>query len=103
MFRTGEARTISSLLRDGERLNRAAPLLRWTPVEGARYRVRVLTPELDLLDESEDLAAPEFRLREDVLQKLPGGSRILWQVEARAGGAAIVVLAETVCALMPRN
>jgi hypothetical protein len=91
VFRTGEARAIASLLPGDARLARAAPVLRWTPVEGARYRVRVLTPELDLLDESEDLAAPEYRLREDVLQKLPGGARILWQVEARAGGAAVVV------------
>jgi hypothetical protein len=91
VYRTGESRTIASLLPDDKPLSRAAPVLRWTPVEGARYRVRVLTPELDLLDESEDLAASEYRLREDVLQKIPGGSRILWQVEARAGGAAIVV------------
>lgn len=91
VFRTGESRAIVSLVPDDARLSRAAPVLRWTPVEGARYRVRVLTPELDLLDESEDLTAPEYRVREDVLQKVPGGSRILWQVEARTGGAAVVV------------
>jgi ferric-dicitrate binding protein FerR (iron transport regulator) len=91
VFRTGESRTIASLLPDDARLSRAAPVLRWTPVEGARYRVRVLTAELDLLDESDDLSAPEYRLSEDVLRKIPGGSRILWQIEARAGGAAVVV------------
>ena len=91
VFRTGEARTISSRLPAGERLVRAAPVLRWSPVEGARYRVRVLTADLDLLDESDDLAEPEYRLRDDVLQKIPSGARILWQVEARAGGAAVVV------------
>jgi hypothetical protein len=91
VYRTGESRAIVSLLPGDARLTRAAPVLRWSPVEGARYRVRVLTPELDLLDESEDLAAPEYRLSDDVLQKIPGGARILWQVEARSGGAAVVV------------
>jgi hypothetical protein len=91
VFRTGESRTIASLLPDDARLSRATPVLRWTPVEGARYRVRVLTAELALLDESDDLLVPEYRLSEDLLRTLPGGSRVLWQVEARAGGAAVVV------------
>jgi hypothetical protein len=91
VFRTGESRSIASLLPAGARLSRAAPVLRWTPVEGARYRVRVLKEELDLLDESDDLAVPEYRLRDDILQKVPAGGRILWQVEARAGVAAVVV------------
>ena len=91
VFRTGESRSIASLLSGDARLSRAAPVLRWTPVEGARYRVRVLTEELDLLDQSDDLAVPEYRLRDEILQKIPGGGRILWQVEARAGGAAVVV------------
>ena len=72
-------------------LSRAEPVLRWTGLEGARYRVRVLTPELELLDETEDLVEPAYRLREDVLGKVPAGGRILWQVEARVRGTPAVV------------
>ena len=90
VFRGGEPSGIASLLPDDATLSRTEPVLRWTALEGARYRVRVLTPELDLLDESGDLAAPEYRLSDGVLQKIPPGSGILWQVEARLGGTAVV-------------
>lgn len=89
-FRGGEPRTIGSLLPD-DVLSRAEPVLRWTGLEGARYRVRVLTPELELLDEAEGLVAPEYRLREDVLAMVPAGGRILWQVEAGVRGTPAVV------------
>ncbi len=89
-YRGGEARTIGSLLPD-DVLSRAEPVLRWTGLEGARYRVRVLTPELEPLDEAEGLVVPEYRLREDVLAMVPAGSRILWQVEAGVRGTPPVV------------
>jgi hypothetical protein len=91
VFRGGEPRTIASLLPGGEPLSRSEPLLRWTALEGARYRVRVLTPELALLDETEDLVQPEYRLREDVMGTIPAGGLILWQVEARVRGTPTVV------------
>jgi len=91
VFRGGEARTIASLLPGGVPLSRAEPVLRWSGLEGARYRVRVLTPELELLDESDDLAEPEYRLRDDVLRRIPARGRMLWQVEARVGGTPAVV------------
>jgi hypothetical protein len=90
VFRGGGPRTIASLLPD-DVLSRTEPVLRWTALEGARYRVRVLTPELELLDEAGDLVAPEYRLREDLLGKIPAGGRILWQVEARVRGTPAVV------------
>ena len=91
VYRGAEPRSIASLLPAGDRLSREQPVLRWTALDGARYRVRVLTPELDLLDEAEDLAAPEYRLPPDVLQRIPAGGRMLWQVEARVPGTAAVV------------
>lgn len=91
VFRGGEPRAIASLLPDDVPLSRTQPVLRWTELEGARYRVRVLTPELELLDETGDLVEPEYRLREDVLGKIPAGGRILWQVEGRVGGTPAVV------------
>ena len=90
-YRSADPRSITSLLPAGDRLSREQPVLRWTALDGARYRVRVLTPELDLLDEAEDLAAPEYRLPPDVLRRIPAGGRMLWQVEARVPGIAAVV------------
>ena len=90
VYRGEESREIASLLQE-EVLSRTEPVLRWTGLEGARYRVRVLTPELELLDEAEGLVAPEYRLREDVLATIPAGGRILWQVEARVRGTPSVV------------
>ena len=91
VYRSAEPRSIASLLPPGDRLSREQPVLRWTALDGARYRVRVLTPDLDVLDEAEDLAAPEYRLPPAVLQRVPAGGRILWQVEARVPGTAAVV------------
>jgi hypothetical protein len=91
VYRSAEPRSIASLLPAGARLSREQPVLRWTAVEGARYRVRVLTPDLELVDEADDLAAPEYRLNPDVLRVIPAGGRILWQVEARVTGTAAVV------------
>jgi hypothetical protein len=91
VYRSAEPRAIASRLPADSRLSRDEPVLRWTALDGARYRVRVLTPDLDALDESEDLTAPEYRLRPDVLRRIPPGSRILWQVEARIPGTAAVM------------
>jgi hypothetical protein len=91
VFRGAEPRSIASLLPDDVLLTRAEPILRWTGFEGARYRVRVLTPELELLGETEDLLQPEYRLPEDVIEKIPAQGRILWQVEARVRGTPAVV------------
>jgi hypothetical protein len=90
-YRSVEQRSIASLVPADTPLRRAQPVLRWTAVEGARYRVRVLTAELDLLEEAEDLAAPQYALSADVLRRLPSGARILWQVEARIPGTAGLV------------
>jgi hypothetical protein len=90
VYRGADPRSITSLLPGDTRLPRDQPVLRWTAIDDARYRVRVLTPDLTLLDESEELAAPEYRLGPNVLGAVPRGGRILWQVEARVSGSAAV-------------
>jgi hypothetical protein len=90
VYRSAESRRIASLLPAGKPLARAQPILRWTPVEGARYRVRVLTSNLELLEEAEDIAAPEYRVSPDAVRRVPPGGRLLWQVEARVPGSAPV-------------
>ncbi|MEP6917388.1 MAG: hypothetical protein ABJC89_17190 [Acidobacteriota bacterium] len=90
VYRGADSGTVASLLPVDGRLSRAQPVLRWTAIAGARYRVRILTPDLTLLDESEDIAAPEYRLKPEALRAIPPGGRILWQVEARTPGNAAV-------------
>ena len=91
VYRSGEQRTIASTLPPGAPLSRAQPVvLRWTPVEGARYQVRVLTPELQVLVETGELTTPEYTLSPDVLRHIPPGGAFLWQVEGRISGSAVV-------------
>ena len=89
-YRSGEQRAIASTLPPGAPLSRAAPVLRWTPVPDARYRVRVLTPELQVLVETGELTTPEHTLSADVLRRISPGAVILWQVEARVPGSGVV-------------
>ena len=87
VYRSAEPRAIASVLPADGRLSRTDPVLRWTPIEGARYRVRVLTPSLEPLAEAE-LDAPEYRLPPDVVRGIPPGGSILWQVDARVRGSS---------------
>lgn len=91
VYRSGERRAIASALQGDAALPRGQPVLRWTAIEGARYRVRVLSEELDVLVESDDLEAAVFRLPPDVVDRIAPGATFLWQVEARAAGADLVV------------
>ena len=90
-YRSGEQRTIASALPPGAPLSRARPTLQWTALEGARYRVRVLTPELAVLVESGELTSPTYTLSDDVVRRVAPGAAILWQVEARMPENGVVV------------
>jgi hypothetical protein len=89
VYRSADPRTIAPARPDGT-LPRADPVLRWTPIEGARYRVRVLTPSLEPLAEA-FVDAPEYRLPPDVVRNVPPDGSILWQVEAQVRGASSIV------------
>ena len=90
VYRGVESRAIASALPDGAALSRAQPVLRWSGVDSARYRVRVLTPDLQVLEESTELPTPEYRISPDTLARIPPASRILWQVEARIPGEEVI-------------
>lgn len=90
-YRGAEQRAIASGLAPDAPLPRARPTLRWTALETARYRVRVLTQELSVLVESGELTSPEYTLTDDVLRRVAPGASILWQVEARLPDGAVVV------------
>ncbi len=89
-YRGVAERAIASSLPLDAVLPRAQPVLRWSPVEGARYRVRVLTPDLEVLEEIDGLRSAEHSVGPDVLRQLPPGGRILWQVQARVPGDAVI-------------
>jgi hypothetical protein len=86
---SGQPAIVSALPADAV-LARDRPVLRWRGIEGARYRVRVLTPQLELIDESPELSAPEYTVGKTVLERVPSGGRLLWQVEGRLRDGTVV-------------
>jgi hypothetical protein len=90
VYRGVEPRAIASALPPGGDLSRAQPVLRWRGIDGARYRVRVLTADLQLLEESPEAAATEYTLGPATLARIPPGAQILWQVDARIPGEVVV-------------
>jgi hypothetical protein len=91
VYRNGQSLAIASALPADVPLPRAQPVLRWTGLDGGRYRVRVLTPELDVLDESDELSAPQYTVSAEALRRVPPGGRIVWQVDARLPDGVAVV------------
>ncbi len=89
VYRSSESRTIASAL-PGADLSRTQPVLRWSGVEGARYRVRVLSADLQVLEESEETPAPQYSLSAQALARIPPGGQILWQVDARIPGEEVI-------------
>ncbi len=90
-YRSLETRALASALPPAATLVRAHPVLRWTGVEGARYRVRVLTKDLEVLEESAESPAREFTVSPESLRQVAPGDQLLWQVEARVPGEGLVV------------
>jgi hypothetical protein len=90
-YRSVEQQTITSSLPSGATLARTQPVLRWSGVAGVRDRVRVLTTELTLLEETGELTDPEYTLPPDVLRRIPSRGVILWQIERRGPGSAVIV------------
>lgn len=90
VYRGVEERTITSALAPDAELSRTEPTLRWSAIPDARYRVRVLTPDLQLLEESPEIATPQYTVSPQALARVPPGDRVLWQVDARVPGEAIL-------------
>lgn len=69
---------------EGQTLDRQDCELRWTPVpETTAYSVLVGTEDLDVLLRSVGLTTPELRVPAEALDPLPGGSSLVWRVEAQ--------------------
>jgi hypothetical protein len=91
IYRGVESRSITSALPPDAALSRAEPVLRWSGVPGARYRVRLLTADLEVLEESAESEALEYRVRDETMQRIAAGGYLLWQVEGRIPGDAVIV------------
>jgi hypothetical protein len=91
VYRDIDGRAIVSRLPEGTLLSRDSPVLRWSALDGARYRIRLFTAELQPLAVARDLSAPEYTIPPDVLGRLPAGALVLWQIEADVPGAATVL------------
>ena len=90
-YRSTEQRAIASLLPSGQPLSRNNPVLRWTGIDGARYRLTVLTPALEVIEEAGNLTTPEYTVSADAMARFPSGTQLLWQVEARFSGEGSIV------------
>ncbi len=78
------AHRLAPASRTGDRLSRNSAVLRWSPgPEGSTYAVRLTTADLVLVLERQDITGVELAVPAAVLEKLPPGEQLLWQVEVR--------------------
>jgi hypothetical protein len=90
-YRSVEIRTLASHLPPGAVLTRSQPVLRWSEIAGAQYRVRVFTADLKVLEESVESSAHEYTLSAETLRRIPPDGQVLWQVDARVPGKSVIV------------
>jgi len=84
LYRTQENRWLQSALVEGQALGRESFVLRWTAgPQGTFYDVEVLSERLEPLTDRYGVTEPEYRVPVEVLETIPSGARILWQVTAR--------------------
>lgn len=83
-WRAASSPAIRSLLPERATQPRAALTLRWgmEAPEGTRFQVRLLDAELKLLHQSAGQPATEHQVPGAVLEGLPPGAKLHWQVEA---------------------
>ena len=78
------AHQLAPVSRTGDRLSRNSAVLRWSPgPEGSTYAVRLTTADLVLVLEKQDITGVELAVPAAMLEKLPSGEQLLWQVEVR--------------------
>ncbi len=95
VFRSSASSEIRSLLPDGAPLPRDGFVLRWSAgPSGCTYTIRVTDEALAPIIETRHLDATEYRVDPARLERLPDGSRILWQVEA-AGASGYRIVSPT--------
>lgn len=66
----------------GDTFSLADPTLSWTPLEGARYQLKVDTEDFDPITRVEGLEEPRYRLPSAELEALAPETLLYWQVTA---------------------
>lgn len=76
---------LASEIEAGAELPREDFRLRWEPAsqKGARYKVTVMTEDLETVVTARGLEEPVYRVPPERFEGLDDGTRLLWQVEAR--------------------
>lgn len=83
-IRGGTAESITSAVPEATALPRDRFVLRWSGVSQAvQWSVQVSSEDLKVFHRVERLAQREYTVPAPVLEELPSGARVLWQVEAR--------------------
>jgi hypothetical protein len=83
-MRGGETVAIASGVPEDAPLPREHCVLRWSGgPEGTRYSLQLSSDDLSVVHREESLARNEYPVPAEVLAKLPSGTKLLWQVEAR--------------------
>lgn len=84
LYRTQEDRWLRSALVEGQALQRESFVLRWTAgPAGTVYDVDVLSERLEPLTDRRGLDQPEYQVPVEILDAVPSGAPVLWQVTAR--------------------
>jgi hypothetical protein len=87
VVRDDPAAAVRPLVGEDAALPREDFVLRWTEVAGASsYELRVTTGELDPLLHAHDLAEPVHRVDPRLLERVPPGATLYWQVVSRTPG-----------------
>jgi hypothetical protein len=89
-YRESEGPRIESLVPDDSVLPRTRFVLRWRPLAGARYALRVTSEDLVRAHTAPGLEEAHHQVPEGFLADLPAGSRVLWQVDARLPDGSVV-------------
>jgi hypothetical protein len=81
-YREPPGTAVQSLIPEDRTLRRERFLLRWSSdAAGARYNLLVSREDLEPVARARGLAEPRFLVPVAALADLPGGARLLWQVE----------------------
>ncbi len=75
---------LAPVSRTGDTLSRNSAVLRWSAgPAGSTYAVRVTTADLVPVLERQDITGEELAVPPAMLEKVPAGEQLLWQVEVR--------------------
>ena len=80
VYRSAEGVEIRSNLPADQPLFRTSARLSWTPAEGARYHLLVMTADFQTVYEVHDLTESEATVPAEAFSSLPAGTELLWRV-----------------------